>query len=102
MSAPRIAPSILALVLAFPVLAHEPYGSWKDKNGFGCCDDRDCAPVRARQDVHGAWSILVNGRWMVVPRDAVLAIPSPDGRSHACVAPNALEPRCFVPGDIRS
>lgn len=81
---------------------HADYREWKDRHGFGCCDDRDCRPTRAYVDEAGRWRALVDGGWMIVPPDAVLRIPSPDGRSHICHTPGALEPRCFVPGEPRS
>jgi hypothetical protein len=81
---------------------HSAYEHWKDRNGYGCCDDRDCRPVRANVVGDGRWSVWIDGRWLPVPPDAVLRIPSPDGRSHVCMAPGAVEPRCFVPGEPRS
>lgn len=93
--------AIFVLWLASVARAHDPYTNWKDRRGYGCCDNRDCAPVRADLTPDG-WRIWVGGRWMAVPADAVLAIPSPDGRSHACISPGALEPMCFVPGEARS
>lgn len=81
--------------------AHDPYTEWKDKRGYGCCHDRDCRPVRADLTEAG-WRVWIDGRWVLVPPDAVLKIPSPDGRSHACISPGAVEPMCFVPGEARS
>ncbi len=81
--------------------AHDPYSGWLDRKGFSCCDMTDCRPTRAEVDERGQWRAMVDGRWVTVPADAVLAIPSPDGRSHICMTPEALEPRCFVPGEIR-
>lgn len=81
---------------------HADYLQWKDRRGYGCCDNRDCRPTRAYVDEAGRWRALADGVWLVVPPDAVLAIPSPDGRSHVCHTPGALEPRCFVPGEPRS
>ena len=81
---------------------HADYQHWQDRRGFGCCDDRDCRPTRAYIGDDGRWRALADGQWLVVPPDAVLPIPSPDGRSHICHTPGALEPRCFVPGEPRS
>lgn len=90
-------------VIAFrkPALGHDPYSSWQDRRGFSCCNEHDCAPVRADYTPAG-WQVWMEGRWIPVPPDAVLNIPSPDGRSHACMTPGALQPRCFVPGEPRS
>lgn len=90
-----------AMVLMKPARAHDPYTQWLDRRGFSCCDKRDCAPVRADYTPTG-WQVWIEGRWVPVPADAVLDIPSPDGRSHACMAPGAIQPRCFVPGEPRS
>lgn len=80
--------------------AHDPYNSWQDRNGFSCCNDQDCGPTRAHKNEDGLWHALVNGRWIPIPPDAVLSIPSPDGRSHVCMG--QVRPRCFVPGETRS
>lgn len=86
-----------------PVHAHDIYQHWKDPRGFDCCHGRDCAPVRADLTPEG-WRIWIGGRWMNVPPNAVLDIPSPDGRSHACVASamGFFRIRCFVAGEPRS
>lgn len=81
---------------------HDVYKGWNDRRGFSCCDKNDCRPVRADADIEGRWRAWVNGRWAPVPADTVLPIQSPDGRSHICWSPGALEPRCFVPGEPRS
>lgn len=80
---------------------HEVYKEWIDNRGYGCCDDQDCRPVRADSGPLG-WRVWIDGRWFAVPSDAVLTIPSPDGRSHVCMTPGAQEPRCFVPAEPRS
>ena len=80
---------------------HEHYNMWIDNRGFGCCDNRDCRPVHADATPEG-WRVWIDGQWVRVPPDAVLHIPSPDGRSHVCMAAGAVEPRCFVPGEPRS
>lgn len=97
-----IAAAVLCvLVWAFPAAAHDGYEKWRDRKGYGCCDQTDCRPARAYPGEDGLWRVLTNGREYTVPADAVLSIPSPDGRSHVCIAPGAIEPRCFVPGEIR-
>lgn len=87
--------------LAARAHAHDPYSAWKDRHGYSCCDNRDCRPVRADRDDAGRWRVYVDGRWVPVPADAILPFPSPDGRSHACMTPTALEPRCVVIGEVR-
>jgi hypothetical protein len=78
---------------------HDPYVDWKTRNGISCCHGRDCAPATAWQDGDGNWFARQNGQTYIIPPHAVLPIPSPDGRSHACVIGNAVI--CFVPGEVR-
>ena len=106
--------AMAALVLAAPAIAqsgnygdghaemHSTYKSWKDLRGYSCCDDGDCRPTRADKGDDGRWRAWIDGRWVPVPPDTVLHMPSPDGRSHVCMSPGAVEPRCFVPGEPRS
>jgi hypothetical protein len=83
--------------------AHEPYSDWKiPGTSSSCCNDRDCRPVRAAQDLDGNWTAFVDGREVRIPRDRILNMRSPDGRSHLCADPVGLVPYCFVPGDVRS
>jgi hypothetical protein len=93
--------AVAAALISKKAQAHDPYIDWKDRNGFDCCHGRDCKPVRADPTPAG-WLVWHEGRWVPVPPAAVLDMPSPDGRSHACIAPGAKEPRCFVPGDTKS
>lgn len=82
---------------------HEIYKGWQSPQGYSCCSEQDCRPTRAYLDEHGHWQAIVDGRWLVMPDDRVLRIPSPDGRSHVCATPGAAPTiRCFVPGEIRS
>jgi hypothetical protein len=81
---------------------HPTYETWKDHRGFSCCNDADCRPTRAYLGDDGLWRAFADGHWMIVPKDRVLSIPSPDGRSHICAPVNGTLPYCFVPGDIRS
>lgn len=90
-------------------LAHEPYTDWRMPNSATpCCtpqrtnDDGtvtgDCRPVRARLGSDGIWEAWTEGRWLPVPPDRILKIPSPDGRSHLCeIAGTVL---CFVPAPV--
>jgi hypothetical protein len=79
--------------------AHDPYTDWKTRNGISCCHGRDCDPASAWQDMDGNWFVRHRGTTYSVPAHAVLPIPSPDGRSHACVIGGNVI--CFVPGEVR-
>jgi hypothetical protein len=78
---------------------HDPYVDWKTRNGISCCHGRDCAPATTWADADGNWTARQNGQTYIVPPHAVLPIPSPDGRSHACVIGGNVI--CFVPGEVR-
>lgn len=81
--------------------AHDAYHDWLMPNGGRCCSDleRECRPVRSDWDAdRGLFVILVDGRWRDVPPAAVIAKPSPDGSSHACIG-NAGTIFCFVNGE---
>jgi hypothetical protein len=78
---------------------HDLYKSWRmPGTNVSCCNESDCRPTRATQDMDGNWRALVDGRWIDVPASRVLDLPSPDGRSHICAAEGAEVPYCFVPG----
>lgn len=92
--------------------AHDPYTQWKDNWGYSCCPGHgappmggppECRPIRAYVDDDHWVVILEDGRRVAVPPDAVLRIPSPDGRSHYCGkrGPMGALPYCFSPGEIR-
>ena len=94
----------IALMLALSGLcatsaAHDIYGDWKTRNGISCCHGRDCAPATAWQDMEGNWFTRRDGQTYSVPAHTVLPIPSPDGRSHACIIGGTVI--CFVPGEVR-
>jgi hypothetical protein len=81
--------------------AHDGYGKWErpDLPGASCCNEHDCRPVRAAQDMDGNWTAYPDGRPVRVPRRNLLKIPSPDGRSHWCGS--GVTTFCFVAGEVR-
>jgi len=101
---PALIAGVVLLALAAlsigPALAHDPYADWKTRNGVSCCHNRDCAPATAWPNGDGSWTARQNGRTYFVPDTSVLALKSPDGRSHACVIGGTVI--CFVPGETRS
>lgn len=80
---------------------HHIYQEWHDSRGYSCCNDRDCRPTRTC-DAGGHLGVVSDGHCVVVPPDTVLHIPSPDGRTHVCMAKGALQPMCVVVGEPRS
>jgi hypothetical protein len=96
--------ALCAMVLALTALcatsaAHDAYHDWKTRHGMSCCDDKDCAPTTAWQDMDGNWFVRSGGETHPVDPLAILPIPSPDGRSHACILGGRVI--CFVPGEVR-
>ena len=87
------------MMLAVVAFAHDPYTNWKTRNGISCCHGRDCDPATAWQDMDGNWFVRHRGTTYSVPAHAHIPIPSPDGRSHACVIGGTVI--CFVPGEVR-
>jgi hypothetical protein len=101
-----IALAMIVFATTPKVRAHDhegvSYGDWKQSNGVSCCNDNDCQPATATMNENGSWIAFFKGRSVVIPKDKVLSIPSPDGRSHICIPPDGMVPYCFVPGEIRS
>lgn len=92
---------MLLIALGVAAFAHEPYSHWLIPGTKTlCCNDRDCRPTQARLADDGLWEAWDGKRWLPVPRDRVLKVPSPDGRSHVCEIDGTV--LCFVPGDVRS
>ena len=90
---------------------HDIYKGWVQSNGFSsCCNgddpelDRkgDCRPARAYLDPDdNLWRVLINGKWLIVPPQAVRPYSTPDGNSHVCEdARNGI--MCFVGGQPKS
>ena len=90
-------------------LGHEPYTEWRmPGSSVPCCSPQrtnddgtvtgDCRPVRARLDDNGFWEAWNGGRWLTIPHERILNIPSPDGRSHLCEIGGTV--LCFVPAPI--
>lgn len=79
---------------------HPVYQGWRDNRGYSCCNDRDCRPTRVC-DLGGQLGVIADGKCVFVPPEAVLHIPSPDGRSHVCMSKGALQPMCVVIGEPR-
>ena len=92
---------LLWLLIMPPVAGHDIYGHWRQPGtGASCCNDFDCHPVRAWPDEEGRWTALWRGREVAIPRSVMLKGPSPDGRSHLCIANDVV--LCFMPGEPKS
>ena len=94
MFALRIAFLALLLSLAASLLhAHVnergmDYSLYKDRVGIPCCSKEDCRPadrfVEALENGHEVVRLLIDGEWITVSRDFLVAQPATDGRAHWC------------------
>lgn len=84
------------LALACPSSAHDPYMEWmRPDNGGSCCSGIDCDTVTVRV-IAGQYLVMWRGVEYPAPVSTLLDVPSPDGRSHACVIAGVV--RCLVLG----
>ena len=85
------------------------YRNYKDRYGQSCCDDRDCRPaadfVETAVKDQPVVRLLINGIWITVSRDYVVANYASDGRAHFCGRLNVTgsspadvkpEPTCII------
>lgn len=84
-----------------PAFAHDQYHDWLiPGTASSCCNESDCRPVRAEQDIDGNWTVTVDGLRIEIPADRILSFKAKDGRSHWCGKGD--QTYCFTPGEIRS
>lgn len=80
--------------------AHDGYGGWfQPGTGKSCCNDHDCRPTTATQDMNGTWWVTVNGRPVAVPGNRIVR-KATDGRCHVCESGGEIH--CFNPCEPRS
>ena len=64
------------------------YEAYKDHRGVSCCGNTDCRPAADYVDtVENGFPVvrlLIDGRWISVPRYFVVAEDATDGRAHWC------------------
>ena len=64
------------------------YGGYKDHRGVSCCSKVHCRPatdyVDTKSKGYGIVRLLVDGKWISVPRYFVVAEDAKDGRAHWC------------------
>lgn len=80
---------------------HSDYKDWRTPTGYSCCDDHDCRPTRVCEPTFGGLGVIADGRCILVRPHSLIKVPSPDGRTHVCMTPGAIEPRCVVIGEPR-
>lgn len=89
---------------ASPVAAHDGYQGLTSPTGESCCSERDCEAVSLKRDlVSGGVEVAIDGEERVpVDASALLAVPSPDGKAHACYSrlqifgARGLKIRCVI------
>src|SRR5262249_44535850 len=76
----KLVAAIASLCFSSTVLAHDIYGTLRDRAGHLCCNGQDCKPVEA--------TVLPDGNYYVPATDEIIsadmATPSPDDRFHHC------------------
>lgn len=110
---------VIALLLLYPLararaqehhdLNHDHYRNWMNKNGFGCCNNRDCGALSAENErvtVAGIVEVKIDNEWCpVLPHHYLRKGNAPDwSTSHVCISPyiyKGLSPcerlMCFQP-----
>jgi hypothetical protein len=77
---------------------HAWYEHLKTPQGYQCCDNRDCRPVRARPLDDGSWEAFFGGEWRPVPAERIL----PDHLNKVPTSAHICEQdgftRCFLRG----
>ncbi len=92
-----IAIYLLFLVFSTPAVAHEHhteddtvnYSGWVNLNGKGCCNNKDCRPIRDKSDIRYSpiVQVWVEGQWCEVKSFHYLKSggSSNPNFSHVCV-----------------
>jgi len=104
----RITSLALLLAIAGGVRAHVnergmDYRLFKDAVGIPCCSKEDCRPaekfVEAQENGREVVRLLIDGKWITVSRDFLVAQPATDGRAHWCgIMLQTGNPRIWRPG----
>lgn len=80
--------------------AHDVYQDWfQPSTGKSCCNDHDCRPTAAWQDMNGTWWVRVRGRPIPVPGNRIVR-KATDGRCHVCESGGEIH--CFNGCDSKS
>lgn len=72
-----------------------------DKKGRGCCSSADGFPAEVEWDIEGNhYKVLIEGKWHVVPDDALLTQPNRIGYAMVWYFTDngIVTIRCFIPG----
>lgn len=77
---------------------HSWYERLKTPQGYSCCNNADCRPVRSILLPDGGYQVFIRGRWLPVPPERVLPgwMNWQPLYSHVCEQDGYI--RCFLPG----
>ena len=112
---------VVLLLAAAVILIRDPTGKWandplrpwfealKNKYGLVCCAEADGHPLdESEWDMKGnSYRVLVEGKWIVVPDDALILGPNKFGKAIVWLWPQEIPEwsvdrnnliRCFIPG----
>lgn len=82
---------------------HEQYKDWHRPDGMSCCNQGDCRPTRAYQDMDGTWHAWDGRTWRPVPPEALMQPDLlQDGRNHVCAPESGATVYCFSPTGQKS
>lgn len=94
---------LVATLLPLQASAHDWYEGLRSPAGGSCCNGQDCRPVAECITADKREGIeLKPGTCSPINYSKVLAMPSPDGKTHACTGPSVHPPgvvaRCIILG----
>lgn len=87
-----ITSALAVLIIGGPTSAHVhkdmDYRAYKMPNGVSCCNNQDCEAVadfvEATDNGKPVIRLLLEGTWVTVGREKVVAEDAQDGRAHWC------------------
>ena len=91
--------ALVSLALPTEPAAHDWYTGLRAPDGSSCCSQRDCHQLdwsQVRRAPNGELELLIDGRWLPVPFEAILSMRSPNGHVHACWPPRGEIIRCVI------
>ena len=59
------------------------YSKLAKDDGGSCCNFNDCRPTESRM-IGNHYEVMVDGEWMIVPKDTIRKVLAPDRGAHVC------------------
>jgi len=74
--------TVALLISLGPAHAHDIYTDLTDRNGFSCCNNRDCHPAKYRMTPDGV-EMFIDRKWIGVPNSRIQyrALPGDSGET---------------------